>query len=116
MKASPFVIAALLAAGCAPRDAEVRLARVAAERRSLEATFDELEDRLLVNQARVRFWREMRDRHESVTAIACASQEEHASEMALHKTAPARSSLHRARMAAAAPAADPAPARVPARR
>ncbi len=116
MRALPFVVAAVLAAGCAPRDAQVRLARVAAERRNLEATFDRLEDRLLANQARARFWREMRDRHESVSAISCASQEQHAGRMAIHTLPPAHSSLHRARVAAATAAADPAPARVSARR
>jgi hypothetical protein len=71
-----------LAAGCAPRDGELRRARLEAERRSLEATLDHLEDRLLVNQARVRLWRELRERHESVAAVACASLDQHAEEMA----------------------------------
>jgi hypothetical protein len=84
---------------------------VAAEKRNLEATFDRLEDRLLVNQARVRFWREMRDRHESVAAIACASLEEHAMEMASRMPSP-HSSLHRARVASAT--SEAAPARAPA--
>ena len=114
MRALPFLAAAVLAAGCAPRDAEVRLARVAAERRNLEATLDGLEDRLIVNQSRVRFWREMRERHESVSAIACASQDEHADEMALRAVRPAHSPLHRARVAAATSTAGPAPARAPA--
>jgi hypothetical protein len=107
----PFVLLLLVAAGCgAPRDAEVRLARVAAERRNLEATFDHLEDRLLANQARVRLWREMKDRHESVAAIACASQEEHAEAMA-SRTLPDHSSLYRAKVAAATPVTDPPPHR-----
>ncbi len=80
-----FLLAGLIAAaGCAPKDRELRLARVAAQGRNLEVTLDRLEDRLLVSQARVRLWREMRERHESVSAVACASQEEHAEEMALH--------------------------------
>ncbi len=116
MRALPFVVAAVIAAGCAPRDAAVRLARLAAEKRNLEATFDRLEDRLLANQARARFWREMRDRHESVSAIACASQEEHAERMAIHTLPPVHSTLHRARVATATSAADPAPARAPARK
>lgn len=52
------------------------------ERRALEATLDQLEERLLVNQGRVRLWDELGARHESVSAIACASQEGHAEEMA----------------------------------
>lgn len=57
-------------------------ARLAAEKRNLAATFDGLEDRLVSSRHRVRFWHEMRMRHESVSAIACASQEGHAQEMA----------------------------------
>jgi hypothetical protein len=108
------LVAAVLTASCAPHDAGVRLARLEAERRNLEATFEQLEDRLLVNQARVRFWREMRDRHESVSAIACASLEEHAYEIARHEER-GHSSLHRARVASVS-ATEPASARVPAAR
>jgi hypothetical protein len=91
-----------VATGCAPRDGEVRLARVAGEKRNLEETLDRLEDRLLADQARVRYWREMRERHESVAAIACAVQDEHADAMAVH-TLPAevRSPLHRTKVATA---------------
>jgi hypothetical protein len=113
-----LAIAAVVATGCRPKDADVRLARVAAEKRNLEATFDRLEDRLLANQARVRLWREMRDRHESVSAIACVSQQEHAQEMAANSVAPERParSLHRARVATAVGPTGPAPARASATR
>jgi hypothetical protein len=96
-------------AGCAPRDAGIRRSRLVAERRDLEASFDQLEDRLMVNQARVRFWVEMKERHESVTAISCASQDAHAEEMARHDVTPGaperpfaarRPVLDRARVAA----------------
>jgi hypothetical protein len=80
--AATLLLAALGAVGCAPPDAEVRLARLDAERASLERTLDALEDRLLANQARVRLWKELRARHESVAAVACASLDEHADEMA----------------------------------
>ena len=107
MRASPFVLVLLVSAACgAPRDAEVRRVRVAAEGRNLEETFDRLEDRLLANQARVRLWREMKDRHESVAAIACASQEEHADAMAM-RSFPVHSRLDRAKVAAASPSPDP---------
>ncbi len=100
--ATPFLFAFVVAAGCGPRDADIRLARVAGERRNLEASFERLEERLLANQARVRLWREMRERHESVSAVACVSQEDHAREMAMRGFHPAEhSSLHRARVAAA---------------
>ena len=104
MRVTPLVVVVVLAAGCAPRDRDARLARVAAQRRNLEASLDRLEDRLLATQSRVRLWRELRERHESVSAVACASQDEHAAEMALHALPPAHSSLHQARVAAAAPA------------
>ncbi|MFY3743733.1 hypothetical protein ACOQFB_07480 [Anaeromyxobacter sp. Red801] len=113
----PSIAVALLCAACGASDLDARRARLGAERRALEATLDHLEDRLLVNQARVRFWKEMQARHESVTAVACASQEEHAIEMARHvlpdepaRRAGRRASIDRARVAAA-PRAAPAPAR-----
>ena len=80
--AAMTIAAAAAAGGCAPPDAELRRARLDAERRNLEATLDALEDRLLVNQARVRLWKELRARHESVSAVACASLDQHAEEMA----------------------------------
>jgi hypothetical protein len=109
------------AVACAPRDAQIRRARVATERRNLEAALDHLEDRLLLNQSRVRFWNEMKDRHESVTAIACASMEEHASEMAQGKLREGqsrdlarRSTLDRARVASLPREAADAPVARPA--
>jgi hypothetical protein len=98
----PVLLFAALAAGCAPRDAELRRARLDAERRSLETTFDALEDRLLVNQARVRLWRELRERHESVAAVACASLDQHAEEMARHEPrgSPAKGSIRLAKASA----------------
>jgi hypothetical protein len=100
LRAPTIVLAAVLALACAPRDREIRLQRLAAERRALDTTFDHLEDRLVVNQARVRFWQEMRERHESVSAIACAVQDEHAEEMAARALPPERAA-HRTRVAAA---------------
>jgi hypothetical protein len=109
MRALPFVLtAAVLAIGCAPRDRDVRLARLAAERRTLDTKLDDLEARLATDQARVRFWQELRERHESVSAVACVSQEEHAEEMAKRVLPPSPSSLHRARVAAAGPSRPPA--------
>jgi hypothetical protein len=102
--------AVVIVIGCAPSDREIRLERVQAERRSLEATFDHLEDRLLVNQARVRFWEEMRDRHESVSAVACASLDRHGEEMAAHGIERRRSPLHRSRVASAPEAVGRVPA------
>lgn len=104
MRAIPIVVVAALAVACAPRDRDVRLARVAGERRNLDAALDRLEERLLADQARVRFWREMKERHESVTAISCAVQGEHAAAIALHALpSELPSTLHRAKVAAATP-------------
>ncbi len=101
MRIIPLLLAFFVAAGCAPKDRGIRLARVAGEKKNLEVTLDRLEERLLADQARVRLWTELRDRHESVSAVACASQDEHAYEMAQH--ALPRSPLHQARIAAALP-------------
>jgi hypothetical protein len=115
LRALPVVLVGAVVIACVPArsDREVRLERLAAERRSLEATFDVLEDRLLVNQARVRFWQEMRGRHEGVSAIACASLDQHADAMASNGVPSLQhSSLHRSRVASAS--APPAVERVPA--
>lgn len=121
LRALPAAIAVLLALACAPKDATIRRARAAAETRNLAATFDRLEERLVMTQARVRLWQELRARHESVSAIACASLDSHAEEMAAHHVVPPQppsrrqpSSLHRARVAAASTGGAGAAARVPA--
>jgi hypothetical protein len=103
MRALPIVLAVALAIACAPRDRAVRLERLAAQKRAMDLTLEKLEARLTATQARVRFWEEIRARHESVSAISCASQNEHAEDMAKH-VLPPEPSLHRARVASAAPA------------
>ena len=99
VKARGIVVVGLLAvAACGRDDAEeVRRARYAAEQQALSDGLDHLEDRLVVNQARVRFWREMRERHESVSAVACATLDGHAEEMArlLEQEPPVRSAARR---------------------
>lgn len=77
-----LLAAVAVCVACAPRDAGIRRERLAAEHRVLQAALDDLQIRLLADQARVRFWQEMRERHESVAALACSVQEEHAREMA----------------------------------
>ena len=95
------MLAVLAALACAPKDREIRLERLAAERRALDRTFDHLEERLVVNQARVRFWDEMRERRESESVIAWAVPDERAEERAAHVPSPERSALTRARIATA---------------
>ena len=83
MKGTLVVGLLLLATACGgSADVEETRARLNAERAQLETTLDDLGARLLVNQARVRFWNEMQGRHESVTAVACTSLEGHAEQMA----------------------------------
>jgi len=62
-------------------DREVRRQRLEADHRALVAKLDDLQARLMVDAERVRFWEEMRDRHQSVSAVACTSQEAHAMAM-----------------------------------
>ncbi len=100
LRAPTIVLAAVLVFGCAPKGRDIRLERLDAQRRALDATFDRLEDRLVADQARVRFWQEMRERHESVSAIACAVQDEHAEEMASRRLPPVDSRQYQARVAA----------------
>jgi hypothetical protein len=76
-----MVVAAACVA-CAPRDAEVRRQRLAVQERALLASLDELQARLLVDRAMVAQWQDLAARHQSISEIACTSQEEHASEMA----------------------------------
>ncbi len=49
---------------------------------------------MVAGQARVRFWREMRQRHQSVTAVACRNLDSHAESMAMlarqHEEGPLR--------------------------
>ncbi len=80
-----MLTAILVCAACAVQpgsDREVRRERLASEHRALVARLDELQARLLVDAERVRFWEQMRDRHASVSAIACMSQDAHAVAMA----------------------------------
>jgi len=76
------IVAAALCAACAPRDTEVRRQRLAVQERALLASLDDLQARLLVDGALVRGWKDLAARHESISAIACTSQEAHATEMA----------------------------------
>lgn len=74
-------------AGCGgtPRALVEARARWEAERRALDEQLDGLEERLLADQARVRFWGEMKERHQSVSAVACSSLAEHAESVAAYE-------------------------------
>ena len=79
-----LAIVLLGASGCgaSSRSANDRQRR-RLEARALETSLDRLEERLLVDQARARFWRELQQRHESVSAIACTNLDRHAQSSAL---------------------------------
>ncbi len=84
-----MVILLVLAAACAGSRGEPKAlveyrARWAEERRALDESLDQLEERLLTDQGRVRFWLEMRERHQSATAVACTMLGRHAEAIAAY--------------------------------
>ncbi len=82
-----ILLLVLVSSACAGRGVEPQSlaeyrALWAEERRALDERLDQLEERLLVDQSRVRFWIEMRDRHQSATAVACSTLGHHADAIA----------------------------------
>ncbi|BDG09736.1 hypothetical protein [Anaeromyxobacter paludicola] len=65
-----------------PAEAAGALARDAEDGRRLGAQVAALQERLLADGARVRFWRELQARHEGVTSVTCANLASHAEAMA----------------------------------
>lgn len=65
---------AMAVLACAPADRDLRLARLAAEERALLAQLDTVEERLVVNHSRLRFWQATRERS-TAAAGACAVEE-----------------------------------------
>lgn len=59
--------------GCArpPPDAEARLAELEAEGQKMDEALDNVEERLLGNQARMHVWQELGERHKQVSAVHC---------------------------------------------
>jgi hypothetical protein len=108
-----FVASGLAACVPTASDREVRLGRLAAEHKQLMDELDVVQARLLVADERVRFWEEMRARHQSVSAIACTSQEAHAVAMAENLLLERRPA---ARMRARVASVRGAPTSMPARR
>jgi hypothetical protein len=72
-----------LAACTARGELDLKRQRWDVERRGLDEKLEQLEERMLADQARVHFWQEMRERHESVSAVACANLGSHAEGIAL---------------------------------
>ncbi len=73
-----IVVGAVALGACRSPAADARRRELAAQGQRLEEALDRLEERLLTDQARVRFWQELRARHESVSAVACTNLGRHA--------------------------------------
>jgi hypothetical protein len=80
------VVALGLASGCgAPsEEGEARLAELRAEEERLDAAFDEVETRLLGNQAKLHMWEELGRRHQEVSEVQCRVADEHLLGIARH--------------------------------
>ncbi|MBI3184484.1 MAG: hypothetical protein HYZ28_20300 [Myxococcales bacterium] len=64
-----------------PQEAVQRLTEVERQGAEMDRALDALEDRLLAGRAKVSHWQELSERHQSVSALACQSQEEHLQQM-----------------------------------
>ena len=75
-----------LASGCAEpsEEAQARLAELQAEEERMDAALDEVETRLLGNQAQVHLWAELGRRHQEVSAVQCRVADEHLMGIARH--------------------------------
>lgn len=106
----------VLVAGCADEaELDAQRKRLEAEHAERMRALEAAEIRLLTVAARQRAWRELRERHERVSAIACENMTEHAVAMAEHaeKQKRKRREIRSRRLASAqAPAAPPQERRV----
>lgn len=57
------------------------LKQVTEEAQATHQALEDLEERLLGNQARVHHWTELAERHRQVSAVACENQNAHADQM-----------------------------------
>jgi len=75
------VLAALGAAGCeagpTPEEEARRMAEIQRQGDELTQAADDLEDRMLADQANLLLWQEMARRHQRVSAVATRTQLEH---------------------------------------
>ncbi|MFL5320796.1 MAG: hypothetical protein ACJ790_14130 [Myxococcaceae bacterium] len=74
------------ATGCfgPSQEAQARLAQTKAEGDQLIAKFDGLEDRFIGNQANVKFYGQLAERHSQVSQVACGNNEYHFNAMVEH--------------------------------
>jgi hypothetical protein len=80
-----WLLALLAPPGCA-RSAEprARLQELQREAGELNLALDSIEERLIRDQATVQLWSELKDRHESVSAVACSNLGQHYQGMVRH--------------------------------
>ncbi len=82
MKWRPLLLlGGLVVVGCRAGERRARLEKLRVEQQQMMDSLDDLEARLLTDAARVRFWKEMRERHEQVSAIACQNLQGHVAQM-----------------------------------
>jgi len=76
-----------LGTGCfgPSEEAKASLAAVMADGQQMDEQLSNLEDRFLGTQARVLLWRELAERHKSVSAISCNNATTHALAMRQHE-------------------------------
>lgn len=82
-----LVLAAVsLATGCAepPGDGAERLAVLEAEAQQMDEALDDVETRLLGNQATLMTWQELGRRHQQVSALHCQNSETHMAAILKH--------------------------------
>ncbi|QSQ20987.1 hypothetical protein JY651_38155 [Pyxidicoccus parkwayensis] len=75
-----------LATGCMspPPEAEARLASLQAEEEQMDTVLDNVEERLLGNQAMLQTWEELGRRHQQVSELHCATANAHLAGLMKH--------------------------------
>ncbi|NTX05477.1 hypothetical protein HUA74_28335 [Myxococcus sp. CA051A] len=76
---SVVVVGLSVTTGCSTpsEESQERLAALEAEAEQLDAVLDNVEERLLGNQAMLQTWQEMGRRHQEVTQLHCQTSEPH---------------------------------------
>ena len=80
------VVGLSLSTGCmSPSDeAQARLAALEAEGEEMDVVLDNVEERLLGNQAMLQTWQEMGRRHQQVTQLHCQTSDAHLTALMKH--------------------------------
>ena len=77
-----FLLSCCLACAVSPAEERARREALAAEGRALELAADAVEARLLAGEARLAVWRELVDRHQQISEVACRVGDSHFQDMA----------------------------------